>query len=410
MLRFILLAFAALVAAAPVSAQSRAETERAFRTWLERTVTPDARARGVSARTLATAFDGLTLDWDLPDLAPPGAKPRREEPQRQAEFSNPARYFDEKKVAQLASIGRSKMKEWGKTLTAIERRYGVPAEIVVAVWGRESGFGTAKMPHPAIRALATEAFMGARKESFYPELLAALQILEEDHISFSELRSSWAGAMGQPQFLPSKFLTHAVDFDGDGKRDIWKSAPDSLASIANYLKLHGWVEGAHWGVEAAVPKGVSCTLEGPENGLAPSAWSEMGVTRIGGRALRGSEPGPKAHLLGPAGTNGPRFIVSENFYVLKRYNESDLYALFIGHVADRIAGSGAFSAEWGPAPKLTRGDVRAMQKRLEAMGYDVGGADGLVGYKTRIAIGLVEESRGERATCWPSPAFVEALR
>ncbi|MBB5752828.1 lytic murein transglycosylase [Prosthecomicrobium pneumaticum] len=409
MIRLILLAVS-LLFALPAAAQSRAETERAFARWLAGPVTADARAAGISAATLAAAFAGLTLDWDLPDLAPPGAKPA-EAPQRQAEFSDPARYFDEAKLARLAAIGRTKRAAWKKTLAAIEKRYGVPAEIVVAVWGRESGFGTAKMPEPLIRALATEAFMGARKGSFYPELLAALRILEEDHVPLEELRGSWAGAMGQPQFLPSKYLTHAVDFDGDGRRDIWRSVPDSLASIAHYLAGHGWVRGARWGVEVAVPATVSCTLEGPETGMKPADWRGMGIGLAGGGALRPDEPGATAHLLGPAGTTGPRFLVSENFYVLKRYNESDLYALFIGHLADRIAGrDGGFRTPWATPPHLTRAAVRGMQQRLEAQGHDVGGADGLVGYKTRIAIGLAEERAGRPATCWPSERFVEGLR
>ena len=411
-MRILLCLFLFLAAALPATAQTvdKSRIEKQFQAWLATTVRADAAMRGISSQTLDAAFSGLTLDWTLPDLAPPGAPRKRDEPQRQAEFSGPARYFSEAKVAGLANGGRTRMAKWSKTLAKIEKTYGVPASIVVAIWGRESGYGAAKMPYPAVRALATEAFMGARKANFYPEFLAALEIVDNDHIGLNEMRSSWAGALGQPQFLPSKYLTLAVDFDGDGKRDIWNSVPDSLASIANYLRQNGWQPGVNWGVEVQVPDNVSCSLEGPEQGKPLSAWQAMGIRPVGGGKLAGRTPGQIGHLLMPAGRHGPAFIVSENFYVLKRYNESDLYALFIGHLADRMHGAGPIANAWGDIGGFTRSDVRAMQQRLEKRRVDVGTADGLVGFKTRIAIGAWEEANGRRPTCYPDAGMLRSIR
>lgn len=411
-MRILLCLFLFLAAALPATAQTvdKSRIEKQFQAWLATTVRADAAMRGISSQTLDAAFSGLTLDWTLPDLAPPGAPRKRDEPQRQAEFSGPARYFSEAKVAGLANGGRTRMAKWSKTLAKIEKTYGVPASIVVAIWGRESGYGAAKMPYPAVRALATEAFMGARKANFYPEFLAALEIVDNDHIGLNEMRSSWAGALGQPQFLPSKYLTLAVDFDGDGKRDIWNSVPDSLASIANYLRQNGWQPGVNWGVEVQVPDNVSCSLEGPEQGKPLSAWQAMGIRPVGGGKLAGRTPGQIGHLLMPAGRHGPAFIVSENFYVLKRYNESDLYALFIGHLADRMRGAGPIANAWGDIGGFTRSDVRAMQQRLEKRRVDVGTADGLVGFKTRIAIGAWEEANGRRPTCYPDAGMLRSIR
>jgi lytic murein transglycosylase len=290
----------------------------------------------------------------------------------------------------------------------VERRYGVPREIVVAIWGRESHFGRVAPGRPALRVLATQAFMGRRRALYYPELLAALLILEEDHLPGETLLSSWAGAMGQPQLLPSKFLRYAQDGDGDGRRDIWRSAPDTLASIAHYLREHGWDPGRSWGVEVAVPAGVSCALEGPRQGKPVRDWENLGVRRLDGGPL--PDGGANAFLLMPAGRFGPAFLVSENFYVLKQYNESDLYALFIGHLADRMRGASAFRGAWAPTDALRRGEVLAMQERLRAQGHDVGKVDGLVGFATRTAIGQWQARNGRTETCFPDAALIQAIR
>lgn len=394
----------------PAVAQSRDAVEASFQKWLATTVTADARKAGVSDATIKAALAGVTLDWKLPDLAPPGAPKNRDVPQRQAEFSGPARYFNEANLARLAASGAARYRQWSKTLAAIEKRYGVPASILVAIWGRESGYGSAKIPYSAIRTLATEAYIGARKQSFYPELIAALQILDGDHIPLSEMRSSWAGALGQPQFLPTKYLTTAVDFDRDGRRDIWESTPDVLASIANYLKQNGWEPGAAWGIEVVLPENVPCSLEGPDQGRPLGEWQAMGIRAIDGKPIAGRNPNMTAYLMMPAGRYGPAFIVSKNFYILKTYNNSDLYALFIGHLADRIRGGGTIRTAWGDVGGFKRSDVYAMQQRLAKRGVDVGNVDGLVGYKTRIAVGEWQRANGRADTCFPDAALLKSIR
>jgi lytic murein transglycosylase len=403
-----LLLIAALCLASPASAQS---IDRQFRTWLQAELWPDARAQGVSRATFDAAFDGVSPNLKLPDLVLPGQKPETPKTQHQAEFGSPGNYFAEKTIGAVTSGGRSRAARHEKTLAAIEKRYGVPGDIVLAIWGRESGFGTAKIPYDAFEVLGTKAFLATRKDMFRKEVLAALVMVEKGLATRSAMKSSWAGALGQPQFMPTSFLKHAVDFDGDGKPDIWTSTPDTLASIANYLADYKWVRGRDWGFEVTVPASVSCALEGPDRGKTVSDWAAMGVQRVGGKAFPKSELRQEAFLLMPAGRSGPAFIVTPNFYVLKEYNESDLYALFIGHGADRIAGGDKrFIGGWGPVGGLYRSDIAAMQRGLEKLGYDVGSADGLPGFRTRRSIGDWQAKHGRAATCFPDAALVEALR
>lgn len=397
------LALALLVALACPAHAGKADTEAAFQAFLSSTVRDRARAAGVSEGTFAQAVAGLTLDWSLPDLAPPGTAASGRDV-FQSEFRNPGRYLDADNLAALTRQGRTHAATHAGTLARIEAETGVPAGILLAIWGRESNYGQAKITLPAIRTLATQAFLGSRKAMFLDELVAALLIVEEDHIPLELLRSSWAGALGQPQFLPSKFHNHAADGDGDGRRDIWTSTPDTLASIGRYLRDYGWQRGRAWGAEVIVPPSVSCALEGPEQGRPVSAWAADGVARLDGAPL--GRDGDTAYLMMPAGRSGPGFLVSENFYVLKAYNESDLYALFVGHLADRIAGAERIRGVWGGTGGFTRGDVRDLQRRLEAAGHDVGGADGLVGFRTRIAIGRTQEKSGEPATCFPDATLL----
>ena len=401
----LLLSFALL---APAQAQGTGALEAQFRDWLAGTVWPDAEKAGVSRATFARALDGVTPDRSLPDLQAPGST-APPQVQHQAEFQAPGRYFGEAQLAGLGTEGRGLLARHAPLLDRIEAHYGVPREIVVAVWGRESGFGRVNANRPAIRVLATQGFMGRRRTLYYPELIAALQILERGLAPEGGLVSSWAGAMGQPQFLPSKVLTYAADGDGDGRRDIWRSAPDVLASIANYLAAHGWQRGRPWGAEVRVPETVSCALEGPRQGKPTREWIRLGLTRADGGALDPGGDGP-AYLLMPAGRLGPAFLVSDNFYVLKAYNESDLYALFIGHVGDRMRGAGAFAGPWRSTDAMTRGGILGLQTRLQAEGHDVGRADGLIGFATRTAIGLWQARRGRAETCFPDAALIRELR
>lgn len=399
------------LSAGPAAAVSRAAVEEQFRAWLAGDLWPQARRAGVSADTFNRAFAGVSLDWDLPDLVPPGTRPPERRRQSQAEFRSPGAYFSEQRLAGLASTGRALYRRWAGTLERIEARYGVPGHIVVAIWGRESGFGGASIPHSAIRVLATKGFMSTRPELFRGELVAALRILERGDIAPAAMKSSWAGAMGQPQFLPSSYLDHAVDFDGDGRRDIWNSVPDTLASIANYLAQSGWQRGRDWGFEVTIPDGVSCAQEGPDLARPIRDWAAMGISRISGRPFPDHETGRQGMMLVPAGRAGPEFIVTPNFYVIKEYNNSDLYALFIGNLADRIAyGSGPFRARWGDVGSMLRSDIATIQRALEAKGYDVGGADGLPGFKTRRSIGDWQARAGRPQSCFPSPQTLAVLR
>lgn len=390
-------------AAAPIDDQ--------FRAWLERDLWPEAQKNGISRPVFDAAFAGVKPNLKLPDLVLPGQKPRTPKRQHQAEFGAPGAYFAEKTLEAVAAGGRARAGTYASTLAGIERRYGVPPGIVLAVWGRESGFGAAKMPYDAFEVLGTKAFLATRKEMFRKEVLAALQIVQQGLVPRASMKSSWAGALGGPQFLPSSFLKDAVDFDGDGRPDIWNSVPDTLASIAAYLAGHGWQKGRDWGFEVEVPQAVPCFLEGPDRGRAVRQWAASGIARVGGRPFPAAELDGEVFLLMPAGRNGPAFLVTPNFYVLKDYNTSDLYALFIGHAADRMAFPAIrFAGGWGRVDALYRSDIAAMQSGLERRGYDVGGADGLPGYKTRRAIGAWQEKAGRPATCFPDSGLVEALR
>lgn len=403
----VLLAAALFALASPVQAASVSDQ---FRTWLDADLWPAAKAQGVSRKTFDAAFAGVSPNLKLPDLVMPGEKPKPPKKQHQAEFGSPGNYFAEKTIGAVTSGGRARVGRVSQTLSAVEKRYGVPGEIVLAIWGRESGFGAAKIPYDAFEVLGTKAFLATRKEMFRKEVLAALTILEKGYATRAMMKTSWAGAMGQPQFLPTSFLDHAVDADGDGIRDIWTSTPDTLASIANYLKHYGWVPGRDWGFEVSVPDSVSCALEGPDRGKRISDWASMGITRVSGKPFPAHEAKAEGYLLMPAGRSGPAFIVTPNFYVLKEYNESDLYALFVGHAADRIAGGDrTFSGSWGKVGGMLRSDIAKLQERLEAKGYDVGGADGLPGYKTRRSIGEWQAKNGQAPTCFPSQALVRSL-
>ncbi|MDN5926883.1 MAG: lytic murein transglycosylase [Hyphomicrobiales bacterium] len=411
----ILLSFAAalLLFSIPAIAHAadHAAIGRQFRVWLADDLWPDAKKLGVSQATFAAAFKGVSLNWKLPDLIPPGEKPRVPKAQRQAEFGSPGAYFAESAIGPVVAGGRARLDRYASTLSAVEKRYGVPGAIVLAIWGRETHFGAVKIPYDAFEVLGTKAFMARRKDLFRKEVLAALQIVQKGYIGAGEMKSSWAGALGQPQFLPSSYLEHAVDFDGDGKRDIWNSVPDTLASIAHYLQQYGWARGRGWGYEVRVPASVSCALEGPDRGHAISEWASMGIERVGKRPFPAAERKAIGFLMMPAGRFGPAFIVTPNFYVLKEYNNSDLYALFIGHAADRMEGGEKyFSGPWGKVGGLYRSDVARLQRALEKKGYDVGGVDGFPGFKTRRSIGEWQAKAGRRATCFPDKTLVKELR
>ncbi|MUO80453.1 lytic murein transglycosylase [Agrobacterium vitis] len=400
-----------LTANTVMAAPSKAEIESRFQSWISLDLWPQAKKAGISQVTFTSAMKTVKLDWSLPDLAPPGFPPPKQRPQSQAEFSSPGPYFREARMQALAASGRALADQYASTLKKIEAKYGVPGPILLALWGRETGYGRAKLPYEAVDVLATSAFMSTRQELFTRELIDALHIIDGKDIAADAMLSSSAGALGQPQFMPSSFLQYAVDFDGDGHRNIWTSVPDSLASMANFLVQKGWQRGRDWGFEVTIPSGVSCAQEGPDLAKPMSAWAATGIGRIGGKAFPKQDLSAPTMMLVPAGTHGPEFLVTPNFYVLKEYNNSDLYALFIGNLADRIAyGSGSFSAPWGDVGHMLRSDVQSMQQTLVKKGYDVGKTDGLAGFKTRRSLGDWQAKNGLKPTCFPDEGLKAKLK
>ncbi|XSG83360.1 MAG: lytic murein transglycosylase [Methyloligella sp. ZOD6] len=392
--------------------------EQHFQAWLQ-SRWPEAEAEGVSRETFEKEIKGLTLDWSLPHLVlpdpaylggprlPASLKPKA--PARQPEFDSPGRYFKLNNLNALAAQGKTQYHQYKTVLSEVQKRYEVPGSIVVAIWGRETNFGNVSLPHDALRAIATQAFLGRRPEVFRKEFVKALKVLQEGHIARGEMRSSWAGAMGNPQFLPSDFLEYAVDIDQDGKRDIWDSVPDALASTGNSLHSQGWIGDQEWGYEIALPADFDCTLQGPDKARTFGDWVEMGITRVKGRSFPEEKLKNQGFLVLPAGMKGPAFLVTENFSVLKKYNNSDVYALFVGKLADMIAygAPAGFVGAWQPVDRFTRDKILDFQKILVSRyGYDVGNVDGLVGFKTRQAIGLYEKKVGAPLTCYPSKKIV----
>ncbi len=292
MIQFMFSLLLTLALALPAWAHERQQIERQFQTWLETTVWPEAQRTGVSRRTFDAAVAGVRLNWELPDLVVPGEKAQMPAQQRQAEFGAPSRYF--KGVQADAAVGRQMSQRHAGALSEAERRTGVPGRIVLGIWGRESAYGRAKIPHNAIQVLATKGFMSTRAAYFTDELLAALHILERGHAPAGTLKSSWAGALGQPQFMPSNVLEHATDGDGDRRADIWTSEADTIASIANYLARHGWQAGRDWGFEVVVPDAVSCALEGPDQGRSIADWAASGIRRVSGKPFPDNEKIRKA--------------------------------------------------------------------------------------------------------------------
>ncbi len=385
-----------------------AAPDPAFATWLE-SVWPEAQKLGVSRATFEAATRGLEPDLSLPDLVIPG---RPEAPPRgQAEFVlTPADYVKEATIARLAAQGRDLLGKHRATLEAIERQFGVPPAIILAIWGRETAFGGHKLPHNAIRVLATQAYVGRRKEQFRDELLHALKMVEEGHVRLADMRSSWAGAMGLTQFLPSEFYKHGVDFDGDGRIDIFNSVPDALASAAQQLVNKGWQAGRRWAYEVKVPASVDCSTAEPAVTMAIGEWVRRGYAPAHGRKLSRDELAETASLLMPEGAYGPAFLTPKNYYVIKDYNFSDLYVLFVGHLSDRILDPRPFETPWSKTTQLRTADVEAMQRRLTELNFYRDKIDGKAGMLTRAALGAYQKANGLRLDCWPTPAVLEHMK
>lgn len=382
--------------------------DAAFTAWLQ-SLRADAEKLGVTPATFETLTRGLEPDLTLPDLVLPGrASPlsRGDQP----EFvQTPADYLKESRLAALAAEGRRLRERHKAALAAIEQRFGVPGPVVLAIWGRETAFGSYKLPHDAIRVLATQAYVGRRKDKFREEFLLAMKMVQDGHVARAAMRSSWAGAMGLTQFLPSDFYRHAVDLDGDGRRDIWTSVPDALASAAKQLVEKGWQPGQPWAIEAEAPKDFDCTLAEPGVTRPLGEWRRGGFRPIGAEIGKPDEA-QTASILQPQGTHGPSFLVLKNYFVIKEYNFSDLYVLFVGNLADRIGGGGSFATPWANVPQLKTADLEAMQKHLAAKGLYADKIDGKAGMKTRAALGAYQKAAGLLADCWPSAAVLRHLK
>jgi lytic murein transglycosylase len=369
---------------------------------------PEAQKEGISRATFERETRGLEPDYKLPDLILPG-RPATGAPS-QAEFVQvPADYMKEASIARLAGEGQRLMQKYRPALNAIEQRFGVPATVVLAIWGRETDYGRYTLPYDLLRVLATQAYVGRRKEQYRTEFILALKILGEGNVTRKDMRSSWAGATGLTQFLPSEFYKHGVDFDGDGRVDIWHSVSDALASAAQQLVNKGWQPGVRWAYEVRAPANVDCTQGVPEVTKPIGDWLRAGFVPVRGQKLSAVEQAEPASLLQPEGIYGPAFLATKNYFVIKEYNFSDLYVLFVGHLSDRMTSPQPFATPWSAASQLRTRDVETMQRHLTRIGLYTDKLDGKAGMKTRAALGAYQKSAGLKVDCWPSEAVLRAM-
>jgi lytic murein transglycosylase len=369
---------------------------------------PEAQAAGVSRAVFDAETRGLEPDYKLPDLILPG-RPATGAPS-QAEFVQvPADYVKEASIARLAAEGQRLMAKHRATLGAIETRFGVPGSVVLAIWGRETDYGRHRLPHDGLRVLATQAYVGRRKEQYRTEFIEALKLIGDGEVTRNDLRASWAGATGLTQFLPSELGKHGVDLDGDGRRDIWHSVPDALASAAQQLVNKGWQPGVRWAYEVRAPANVDCTMGVAEVTKPIGQWLREGFVPVRGQKLGAAEQAQPASLLQPEGIYGPAFLTTKNYFVIKEYNFSDLYVLFVGHLSDRIVSPQPFATPWSASTQLRTTSVEAMQQHLTRIGLYSDKVDGKAGMKTRAALGAYQKSAGLKVDCWPSEAVLRSI-
>ncbi|PZP92437.1 MAG: lytic murein transglycosylase [Variovorax paradoxus] len=368
-----------------------------FAQWVER-FRAEARAGGITEATLHAAFDGVrhldqvvTLDRSQPEFT-------------RAVWD----YLDTAVSPTRVSRGQDKLLDVRAYADAAAARYGVPAEIVVAIWGMESNYGSNYGDTPTIDALATLGFEGRRAAWARGQLMAALRILQNGDIPRERMLGSWAGAMGQTQFLPSNFLAYAVDADGDGRRDIWGSMADVTASTAHFLAREGWQRGQPWGLEVQLPPGFDLGRADDALRQPGAQWAEEGVRTMDGTALPDL---PDASLLLPAGARGPVFLVGPNFRAILRYNNATSYALGVGLLAQRIAGGPAIRAAWPRDLKpLSRNALQTLQQALQSKGFNPGSIDGVLGPATRGAIRRWQRSVGLAADGFPTHELLDRLQ
>lgn len=358
-----------------------------------------AAARGIPQATIDTAFRNAGF---LPGVI--------DRDRNQTEFKRSLEdYLAIAASAERVAKGRAALARHGGSLSAIEARYGVEAEVVTAVWGLESQYGERRGSVPVISALATLAYEGRRGEFFEQQLTAALRILQNGDTSPANMTGSWAGAMGHTQFIPTSYLEFAVDFTGDGRRDIWSDDPtDSLASTAAYLSRSSWRKGQPWGIEVQLPSGFDTGITGRGKGRSRDAWASLGVTSATGGSLPDHGAGS---IILPQGANGPAFLIYNNFNAIARYNNAVNYVIGVGHLSDRLRGGGPIRGSFPPdATGMTIADRQELQRRLTAAGFDTEGADGVIGGKTRLAIEAFQRARGLSVTGEPSLDLLRILR
>jgi lytic murein transglycosylase len=362
----------------------------------------EAVKQGVTRETFETLTRDIKPDTSLLELL-----------DNQPEFRTPiwdylAALVDDERVAD----GRERLKQWQSQLADVERQFGVDPATVVAVWGVESNFGRNFGKRPVVASLLNLSCMGRRQAYFRGELWSAMKIVQRGDVAAADMVGSWAGAFGHTQFMPSTYLRLAVDFDGDGRRDLVGNIPDALASTANFLAKGGWRTGQTWGLEVSLPSGLDPRLAGRRNKQSLSFWAERGIRRIDGRPLTGGDlPADGAALLTPAGPQGPAFIVFKNFDAIYGYNAAESYALAIAHLADRLRGGTAFRTPWPTDdPGLSRAERREMQTLLLQRGHAIGEVDGVLGAASRAAIKAEQQRLGQESTGRAGRKLLDQLR
>ena len=358
-----------------------------------------ARAAGIRDSILDASFQGIRYNADVI---------RRD--RNQSEFTKQIwEYLDSAASDARVRNGREALERNRRILSEIEARFGVEAEVVAAIWGLESAYGEYRGSENVIESLATLAFDGRRGRFFEEQLVAALRIVQAGDVPPSRMTGSWAGAMGHTQFIPTSYLAYAVDFGGDGKRDIWSDDPtDALASTAAYLQRFGWTKGQPWGVEVQLPRGFNYSTTGERIKKSPDDWAVMGVRDMqGGRVPNHG----RASILLPAGAQGAAFMIFDNFHVIERYNTADAYVIGVGHLSDRIAGGGPLRSGWPRDDRNLRFvEKQEMQQRLTAQGFDTQGVDGIIGPNTIQAIRRFQSSQGLTPDGYPSYDVLKRLR
>lgn len=385
---------------APASAaEAMPQPDESFEQWRSR-FRALALGRGISAATFDQAFAGVQ-----PDPAVIAAD------RSQPEFTKPVWEYLESAVSPLrVRNGKSLLIQQAGLLASLEARYGIEPARLVAFWGMESNYGNNMGNKGVIRSLATLAYEGRRPDFAQDQLIAALGILQHGDVTADRMIGSWAGAMGQTQFIPTTYDQYAVDFDGDGRRDIWGSTADALASTANYLKASGWQDGKPWGYEVRVPANFDYSLADMGVRKSLAEWNALGIQGLG-LPQPAAQPSDSASLLLPAGHRGPAFLVFNNFRTILKYNNSSSYALGVALLSERYRDAGQIAGSWPTDDlPLSRSERVELQQRLAALGLDPGSADGIIGANTRKAIRAYQQSQGWPADGYPNHQLLDKLR